>query len=223
MDRNDPAYRGQRDYTRTLLNLYDPIVVGHVGRIVWRQPTSDLIARYREHIRDPHLDVGPGTGYFIARSGLAPGSKVTILDPNRNVLAHAARRLTHLDVTAVEADVLKPLPVDGPFDSAALHLVLHCLPGPADRKALAIANVARVLAPSGVLFGATVLGTSAPHTRLSRAVLEVFNRQGGFDNRDDSVDSLRDILSRSFETVEIDVVGTVASFVARGPRSERSA
>jgi hypothetical protein len=32
--------------------------------------------------------------------------------------------------TTVEADVMKPLPVDGPIDSEALSVVLHCLPGP---------------------------------------------------------------------------------------------
>ena len=219
MDRDDPAYRGQRDYTRMLLRLYDPLVVGHIGRIVWGCPTSRLVARYREHIRDGHLDVGPGTGYFIDRSGLPKGSRVTVVDPNTNVLTHASRRLGRLDVTAIEADVLKPLPVEGPFDSAALHLVLHCLPGPIDRKAAAVANVAAVLAPTGGFFGATVLGKSAPHTRLSRLVLDAFNRQGGFDNLGDSEEALHGILARSFEDVQVDVVGTVALFVATRPRA----
>ncbi len=154
MDRDDPAYRGQRDYTRLLLNLYDPLVLGPIARFVWRCPTTGLVERYRRHARDRHLDVGPGTGYFLERSGLPAGSRVTILDPNTNVLRHVSRRLRSLDVTAVEADVLKPLPVDGPFDSAALHLVIHCLPKPLARKADAVANVAAVLAPTGVLFGA---------------------------------------------------------------------
>jgi SAM-dependent methyltransferase len=219
VDRDDPAYRGQRDYNRLLLRVYDPVVVGHVGRIVWRCPTSRLVARYREHIRDCHLDVGPGTGYFIDRSGLPKGSRVTIVDPNTNVLAHASRRLGQYEVTAVEADVLKPLPVEGPFDSAALHLVLHCLPGPIDRKGAAIANVAALLAPTGVLFGATVLGKSASHTRLSRFVLGAFNRQGGFDNLGDSEEALNGLLAESFEDVEVDVVGTLALFVARSPRA----
>ena len=115
MDRDDPAYRGQRDYTRTLLMVYDRVVLGIVAMAVWRCPTSRLVAGYRRHIHDRHLDVGPGTGYFLARSGLPPGSRVTILDPNPNVLEHAARRLQQLDLTVVEADVLKPLPVDGPL------------------------------------------------------------------------------------------------------------
>src|SRR6266511_1487720 len=78
--------------------------------------------------------------------------------------------------TAIEADVCKPLPVDGPFDSAALTGVPHCLPGPLPRKAAAFANVAAVLAPTGVLFGASILGPSGRHTWLSRSILEANNR-----------------------------------------------
>jgi SAM-dependent methyltransferase len=218
MDRNDPAYRGQADYTRLLLNLYDPVVIGFVSWFVWHCPAEPLLKGYRDHIRDRHLDVGPGTGYCIDKSGLADGSRVTIVDPNRNVLEHAARRLRRLDVTAVEADVLKPLPVDGPFDSAALNLVIHCLPGPLSRKATAVANVAAVLAPTGVLFGASVLGTSGEHSWLARRVLSAFNRRGAFDNLDDTEEGLREILAESFDHVELETVGSVAIFSATNPR-----
>jgi SAM-dependent methyltransferase len=219
MDRDDPAYRGQSDYTRPLLRLYDPLVLGFVSWFVWRCPTSRLVEGYRRHIRDRHLDVGPGTGYFIEQSGLPDRSRVTILDPNRNVLDHAARRLRRLDVTAVEADVLKPLPVAGPFDSAALHLVIHCLPGPLPRKAAAVANVAAALAPTGVLFGASVLGISGHQTWLSRRVLDAFNRRGSFDNLSDSEEGLGEILAASFEEVELEIVGSIAIFAATKPRA----
>src|SRR5262245_20117311 len=154
MDRDDPAYRGQADYSELLLWLYDPLVLGPIARYVWRWPVDRAVRTYRQHIRPNHLDIGPGTGYFIAHAGLSAGSKVTILDPNPTVLRHVTRRLRDLDITAVEADVLKPLPLAGPFASAGLNAVLHCLPGPLDRKATAIANIAAVLAPDATLFGA---------------------------------------------------------------------
>ena len=219
MDRDDPAYRGQSDYTPSVLRMYDPFVLGIAARFLWRCPTSRLVDRYREHIRDGHLDVGPGTGYFLDRSGLAEGSHVTILDPNPNVLRHVSRRLERLDLTAVEADVLKPLPVAGPYESAALHLVIHCLPGPVSRKAVAVANVAAVLAPNGVLFGASVLGTSGSHTWLARRYLRILNWQGGFDNLDDSEAGLREILEASFEHVDLEVIGSIAVFAATTPRA----
>lgn len=219
MEPDDPAYRGQREYTPFFLKLYDPVVLGFFMRVVWRCPTGLLVERYRRHIRPPHLDVGPGTGYFLERAGLVAGSPVTILDPNRNVLDHASRRLRRLDITAMEADVLKPLPVDGPFDSAALHGVIHCLPGPLARKAVAVANVAAVLAPSGVLFGASVLGRSGPHTWLSRRILDANNRRGTFDNLGDTEEGLREILGASFDQVELETVGTMAIFAATNPRT----
>ena len=219
MDRNDPAYRGQADYTPLLLDLYDPIVIGVVAGLVWRVPGEPLLENYRRNIRDHHLDVGPGTGYIIERSGLPDGSHVTLLDPNPNVLRHAARKLGRFEITAVEADVLKPLPVDGPFESAGMNMVIHCLPGPSTRKALAIQNIAAVLSPTGTLFGATILGRSAKHSWLGRRVLTAFNRRGAFDNLDDNERSLRDMLEASFEQVDIDVVGSAAIFRATRPRS----
>jgi len=218
MDRDDPAYRGQSEYTPTFLRTYDAVILGVVTRYVWRCPTPRLVEGYRRHIRNGHLDVGPGTGYFIERSGLADGSKVTILDPNPNVLGYASRRLTRLDVTAVQANVLEPLPIAGPFGSAALHGVLHCLPGPLTRKAPAIANVAAVLAPDGVLFGMSILGSSSAQTWLSRRMLASVNRRGTFDNLDDTEDGLREILSASFDAVELETVGSAAIFAATAPR-----
>jgi hypothetical protein len=144
---------------------------------------------------------------------------VTILDPNTNVLRHAASKLARFDVTAVEADVLKPLPVEGPFESAGMNMVIHCLPGPLTRKALAIQNVAAVLSPTGTLFGATILGRSARHSWLAHRVLTAFNKRGAFDNLDDTEDGLREILRASFEDVEVEVVGSAAIFSARGPRT----
>jgi SAM-dependent methyltransferase len=217
MEREDPAYRGQSEYTATFLRVYDAIVLGLFLRFVWRCPKSRLIDGYRQHIRDRHLDVGPGTGYFVERSGLPDGSQITILDPNQNVLDYATRHLNRLDVTPVRADVLKPLPVDGPFNSAALHGVIHCLPGPLARKAVAISNVADVLAPDGVLFGMSILGSSGPHTWLSRRMLKAVNRRGTFDNLDDTADGIEGILSASFGQVELETMGSVVIFVATNP------
>ncbi len=120
--------------------------------------------------------------------------------------------------TPVEADVMKPLPVEGPFDSVALTYVLHCLRGPQSNKAVAIRNIADVLAPEGVLFGGTVLGLEERHRPQARAGLRAFNWQGDFDNLGDTADGLRRILEESFETVEVDVVGSTADFTATGPR-----
>ena len=222
MDRDDAAYKGQREYTPLFLKIYDPLILGFFAPVVWRCPTTRLVEGYRRHLGHRHPDVGPGTGYFLARAAMPDGSPVTLLDPNVHVLGHASRRLQRLDITTIEADVCKPLPVHGPFDSAALNGVLHCLPGPLPRKAAAVANLADVLAPTGVLFGASILGNSGRHTPLSRSVLKANNRRGTFDNHGDTQDGLREILEASFERVELETLGSMAIFAATNPRPKPS-
>lgn len=220
MDPSDPAYKGQSDYTPFLLSVYDRFVIGFMAPRVLRTPIAPLLDQYRTHVGPRHLDVGPGTGWFLERAHIPTTTEITLLDPNPNVLAHCVRVLDRLGPKTVEADVLRRLPVEGPFDSAALNMVLHCLPGPPERKAQAIRNVAAVLAADGVLFGATVLGRSAPHSAPAKALLAVANRKGAFDNYEDSADVLREMLSESFHEVEVNERGSAASFVARKPRSQ---
>jgi hypothetical protein len=97
--------------------------------------------------------------------------------------------------------------------------VFHCLRGPMSNKATAIRNIADVLTPDGVLFGGTVFGTQEPHTRSARAFLWAFNKQGGFDNRDDTAEGVHGILDASFRHVDIERSGSIALFSASGPRS----
>ena len=46
---------------------------------------------------------------------LAIETEITFLDPNPNVLPRCRRRLAAMHPTTIEADVMKPLPVDGRF------------------------------------------------------------------------------------------------------------
>jgi SAM-dependent methyltransferase len=217
LDRTDPAYKGQAGYNGFMLAIYDPWVLGFMTRAVWKSPMAPFVERYRKLMGRRHLDVGPGTGYFIEKADPAPGTQITLLDANSKVLAHCFRRLAAMNPTTVEADVMKPLPVDGRFDSAALSFVLHCLPGPQQNKAVPVRNIADVLEPDGTLFGGTVLGLTERHTRSARAFLHAVNRQGAFDNRGDTADGLRAILEASFEDVAVDVVGSTALFTATRP------
>ena len=219
MERSDPSYKGQAAYNPLLLAIYDVWVGKFMARVVWKTPIPPGVERYRRHLGSRHLDVGPGTGYFIEKAAPPAGTEITLLDPNPHVLKHVSRRLASMAPATVEADVMKPLPVDGPFDSAALSFVLHCLRGPMTNKATAVRNIADVLTSDGVLFGGTVLGNEASHTRPARAFLWAFNKRGDFDNLEDTVDGLHAILDASFRDVEIEVAGSAAYFSATAPRA----
>ncbi|TMM20909.1 MAG: class I SAM-dependent methyltransferase [Actinobacteria bacterium] len=197
MRRSDPSYKGQSGYNPALLAIYDVWVLKFMARAVWKCPIPPVVTRYRRHLGHRHLDVGPGTGYFIEHAAPPIQTEITLLDPNPHVLKHASKRLAAWGPVVVEADVMKALPL----------------------KAIAIRNIADVLTPDGVLFGGTVLGTREPHTRAARTFLWAFNKQGGFDNRDDTVEGLHGILDASFRHVEIERSGSIALFSASGRRS----
>ena len=86
------------------------------------------------------------------------------------------------------------------------------------RRLTVYAEAAAVLTPNGVLFGASVLGREGTHTWMARRVLTAFNARGAFDNLDDNVEGLREILGASFDQVEIESIGSVAVFTAAQPR-----
>ena len=222
LDRGEPGYRGFKDYTPRFLKTYDAFV-GFVAPRVWGVGEEHGIDLYRRHMGFRHLDVGPGTGFFIVETNPPQDIELTLLDASPHVLDHCAERLAAWNPTTIRANVLEPLPLDGPFDSAALAHVIHCLPGPMPEKARAIEHIAAVLTDDGVLFGGTVLGLSAEHTRAARMFLRLVNLRGTFDNRYDDVDGLRAILEASFHEVAVDTqTGSVAYFVAAHPRSRPS-
>jgi SAM-dependent methyltransferase len=218
MERDDPAYKGQSGYNPVMLAIYDLWVLGFMSRAVLHVPVPRFVELYRANVGHRHLDVGPGTGYAIEKAAPRPDTDITLLDPNPHVLRHCEKRLAAYRPTLVEADVMKPLPVEGPFDSVALNFVLHCLRGPDANKAIAIGNIADVLGSDGVLFGGTILGLGEQHTKSARAFLRAANKQGGFDNLGDTADGLRTILAASFHDVDVQITGSAAMFTARRPR-----
>ena len=56
----DPTAAGHAVYTPGFLRLYDSLVLGVFGPLVWRCPTRLVVAHYARHAGRRHLDVGPG-------------------------------------------------------------------------------------------------------------------------------------------------------------------
>ena len=50
-------------------------------------------------------------------------------------------------------------------------------------------------------------------------MLRFYGRQGSFDNIDDTEDALREMVGAPFEDVGVAVIGSIAVFSARRPRS----
>ncbi|MDR6177811.1 SAM-dependent methyltransferase [Pseudomonas sp. SORGH_AS 211] len=207
---------GAAVYSPLTLRLYDAWVLGLSNRYAWGCPTAEvLLPFFRRQVGRRHLEVGVGTGYYLAKAELPADTEVTLLDLNPVSLAAAQGRFGR-PARTLRHDVLEPLePTVGPFDSIALYYLLHCLPGSLAQKGRVFAQLAPVLAPGGVLFGATILGDTAGHNRFGQRLMALYNRKGIFGNAHDTLADLERELRRHFARIELRQVGRVALFSAR--------
>ena len=111
-------------YNPVTLRLYDAGVLGLTNRLIWRCPTATMVEHYRSHAGRSHLDVGPGTGYFLER---IDSPSLTLLDLNASCLAAAADRVGHgRSIASLQQSFFDPLPREHSFDSIGLNFLLHC-------------------------------------------------------------------------------------------------
>jgi SAM-dependent methyltransferase len=198
-------------------HLYDRLVLGVSNRLAWGCPADRLLTHYRENVTANHLDVGVGTGFFLDRVTFPSRTpRVGLLDANVGCLADASGRLERYSPLIYSADLLAPidLPVRQ-FDSIGINYVLHCLPGPMDRKAVAFDHLLPLLRPGGVLFGATLLARRPHLAPQTRFLMNLYNAMGIFGNGQDGEEELRAALSERFLDVKVEVRGAAALFSAR--------
>jgi len=209
---------GAAAYTPLLLKLYDAAVVYASNSLLWRCSRHVLLANYQANLGKRHLDIGPGTGWYIDHADPTLES-LTLLDLNANSLNAAASTLARYAPVRVTGNILEPLPSSlRDLDSVGANFLFHCVPGDWVAKGTAFGEIAKVLAPTGVFFGASVLGSGAQTSRGARGVMRLYQRLGIFHNAADTVDGLREALSRYFANVEVQVVGCAAVFRAAQPR-----
>jgi SAM-dependent methyltransferase len=214
LDPSDPAHAGQAVYTPSTLRAYDTMIVRLSNSYVWRCPARRILEHYDRHVGASHLDVGPGTGYYLDRCRFpAQMPRITLLDPNPEVLRFAGARLRRYEPTQHAADALRTIDLaPRSFESVGISYVLHCLPGGMRAKAAVFDNVLPLVGPRGVVFGATILDADVDHTRLGRTLMRVYNRKGIFSNVGDDAEGLERELVRRFVDYQLEIVGSVALF-----------
>jgi len=192
------------------------VVLGLSNSLVWRCPTRRILQLYDRHISVSHLDVGVGTGWYLDHCHFPSAApRVGLMDLNKSSLAAASHRVVRYQPEQYQVDVLQPVPLGiPPFHSIGLSYLLHCLPGDLESKSVVFDNLAPVLAPGGVIFGATLLSIGVERSGSARGLMRAYNRRGIFSNEDDSVAALRTALERRFRKVDLDVVGCAALFAA---------
>jgi SAM-dependent methyltransferase len=214
------ATENARFYNRLSLSIYDVALWKVAAPIVWRCPSNAIRHLYRQHAAQRHLEIGPGTGFFLDDAFvLRRISQLVLADASVGSLTTSRLRVASADPAAALVDASTGLPFrPGAFDSVGLNFVLHCVPG-ADlhEKATMISATATVLSSEGRLFGSTLLGVH-PANPVARVARRIGNRAGLFDNQGDRLEDLETVLAELFTDVSVARCGAAATFVAIRPR-----
>ena len=218
VDKENAAYSGQAGYTRRFLPFYDLFVMRYTMPVLWRCSRKRLRRLYDENVAAHHLDIGVASGYLLDKCDFpVQEPEIMLMDLNPNSLQYASKRIRRYAPETHQANVLEPWGLaEYSFDSVAMSNLLHCVPGSLKEKApLAFGHAQTVLAPGATLFGATVLGLEADHTKRSRKMMEKLNQGGDFSNLEDRQEDLEAALSDRFESYEVEIQGAMALFSAR--------
>jgi hypothetical protein len=203
-------------YNPVSLLLYDVWVHGVSDRFAWKVSPQRLVDLYSSHISSNHLEIGVGTSLLLNKCK-SPGFRRLMLgDLNESALAKSSRRLARYNPETSTVNVFKPFAFEEQFDSVAAHYLFHCVPGHGFKeKALAFDHVHHSLNDGGVFFGSTVVSKGAPKNLFARFLMAGLNKLGVFNNTLDDVDELEAELKKRFSSVQVEISGCVAIFVAR--------
>ncbi len=214
----DEVHAGQAVYSPLSLRVYDIVVHGISNHWIWRCPTHQIARLYDRNVTAKHVDIGVGSGYFLARAHWPVANpSITRVDLNPSCLERASRRIARMAPRTVKANVLEPLRGDlgGPFTSAGLCYLLHCLPGTIAQKAVVFDHLMPHLAPGAHVFGATILGRDVAMNAAARRLMAIYNAKGIFSNSGDTYRDLEDAMTHRFDAVVLRQEGVVALFEAR--------
>ncbi|KAL9638290.1 MAG: hypothetical protein Q9164_001648 [Protoblastenia rupestris] len=210
---------GANIYSNWLLAIYDWWVLGIVSTYAWRCPTASiLLPFFRQHVSSNHLDIGVGTGYYLAKSDVPASTSVTLLDLNQNSLDAAKARFGRPSAETIMHDIFEPLDPSQKYGSISMFYLLHCLPGPVERKMAIFEHLKHNLTPDGVIYGANILGSKVKHNVFGKIILAGGNKEGFFDNRQDSAEAMERELKKHFKDVRCDVVGVIFMFSCSRPK-----
>ena len=206
--------KSTRVYDSPALNGYDLFVHGFCNRYAWKCSTQTLVDQYKRLTSTNHLEAGVGTGFLIDKSAIQPnGQRLGILDFSKQCLSYSEKRLSRYSPELFHFDILKPISSSAAkFDSIGLNYVLHCVPGSFETKGVAFANLKALLSQNGVMFGSTLLGDGVPRNLTAKMLMSFYNQTGIFNNIEDSQYALRRSLEKTFDRIDIEVVGCCALF-----------
>lgn len=170
-----------------ILNNYDYLVNNINCKYAWKCNQSVIKNLYKNNISKNHLEIGPGTGYFLKDYHF---NNLALMDINRDILKESQNNLkiNSKNITIYQHNIFdNDNRVNNlNLDSIGLTYVLHCVPGKLD---FLLNNLVKNLNSNNyTIFGATVIPNS--NDFIASTELFFLNKTGIFSNYNDKMEDL---------------------------------
>lgn len=193
------------------LPFYDALVNKINCHYVWKCNEKHIFEHYLKNIGRNHLEIGPGTGYFLQRR--YPISHLTLMDINQDTLDYTRDNLkgNYPHISVMEHDIFKkPKRLDR-VQSVGINYVLHCVPGRLDTKLESLVKNIHVDRDT-TFFGATVIQDDTNQTFLSKTELYLLNKYKIFHNQNDYIRNGIDVFEKHGFSYDYNHIGNVFLF-----------
>ena len=169
------------------------------------------VKNYISNIKNNHLEIGPGTGYFLKNN--FDIKKLHLIDINQDTLDFSYQNLSenYNDINIIKHNLFEEKLFINNLESVGINYVLHCVPGKLENK---IDNLVNNLESSKKInyFGATVLNDNNLQTNFSNLELQFLNKFKIFNNQNDYSKNIINYFNYNHFDYNIKIVGNVLVF-----------
>ena len=196
------------------IQKYDRLVNEINCEKVWKCSKKHIINNYNKNINCNHLEIGPGTGYFLKKKNLNVNlNKLTLVDVNSKILNYSKNNLKseYSDINILSHNLFSyEIPSKVKFNSVGINYVLHCIPGNLQTKLdKLIFNLGN---NKYNLFGASVICDPLHMNPIAEYELIFLNALGIFNNNNDTYEELNEYLNNRNLNFSLKKQGYVAIF-----------
>ena len=191
-------------FNQLIMKNYD-FFVNHINcKYVWGCDQKNIIDMYKKNISPNHIEIGPGTGYFLKHYKF---DNLTLIDINKDILIECQKNLEKncKNINIINTNVFEKnnkIAVNH-CESVGLNYVLHCVP---NNLSISINNLINNIPEKNYkIFGSTVIPNKNTYNLAS---LEIFllNKMKIFNNKTHTFNDIESYVKKNFN-YEIKKIG----------------
>ena len=206
------SYWKNRNIISTTIRFYDYLVNDINCNYVWRCNKTNIFELYKSNLKSNHLEIGPGSGYFLYPQNHCKNiKKLKLMDINKSILNSSQENLTkyYNNIKIYHHNIFEQKINLPNVESVGINYVLHCVPGKLEDKFDRLLNNL----PSDInIFGSTVVNDKDKQTLISKTELLFLNKYGIFNNKLDYSNNLINFLKYNNLDHQTKIVGNVLLF-----------